>query len=186
MERAGTMRLERFDDELALDAALTGEAAEPKATWRGLDHLTAQGVAVVADGAPRGSATVIAGAVTLDPPARTVQVGLGFRHLVEPLPPELSGPLGVRAAPLRLVSVTFRLLETAALTVDLGRGPVPVPFRRLDTALLDAPPGRFTGDVRLRAVGWRRDAMRPLWRIEDATPLPMTLLSVTTETRITD
>jgi hypothetical protein len=28
--------------------------------------------------------------------------------------------------------------------------------------------------------------MRPLWRIEDDTPLPMTLLSVTTETRITD
>ncbi|GAA0595405.1 hypothetical protein GCM10009416_37180 [Craurococcus roseus] len=186
VEREGSFRLERFDDELALDAALTGEASEPKAAWRGLGHLTAREVAVVADGAPRGSATVIAGAVTLDPPARTVQVGLGFRHLVEPLPPELSGPLGVRAAPLRLVSVTFRLLETAALAVDLGRGPSPVAFRRLGTALLDAPPPRFTGDVRLRALGWSRDAMRPLWRVEDDTPLPMTLLSVTTETRITD
>jgi hypothetical protein len=113
-------------------------------------------------------------------------VGLGFRHLVEPLPPDLATPLGVRAAPLRLVSVTFRLLETAALAVDLGRGPSPVAFRRLGTALLDAPPPRFTGDVRLRALGWSRDAMRPFWRIEDDTPLPMTLLSVTTETRITD
>ncbi len=186
VERNGAFRLERFDDELALDAALTGESAAPKENWRGLGHLEGRDVSVVADGAPRGSAAVLAGAVSLDPPARTVQVGLGFRHLVEPLPPDLAGPLGVRAAPLRLVSVTFRLLETAALAVDLGRGPFPVAFRRLGTALLDAPPPRFTGDVRLRALGWSRDAMRPLWRIEDDTPLPMTLLSVTTETRITD
>jgi hypothetical protein len=82
--------------------------------------------------------------------------------------------------------VTFRLLETVALAVDLGRGPVPVPFRRLNTALLDAAPVPFTGDVRLRALGWQQDALKPLWRIEDDTPLPMTLLSVTTDTRITD
>ena len=49
-------------------------------------------------------------------------------------------PGGTGAAPLRLVSVTFRLLETKALAVDLGRGPAPVAFRRLGTALLDAPP----------------------------------------------
>lgn len=186
VERNGAHCLERFDEALALDSALTGESAEAKANWRGLEHLTAQEVMVVADGAPRGTATVLAGAVALDPPARTVQVGLAFRHVVEPLPPELAGPMGVRAAPLRLVSVTFRLLETAALAVDLGRGPSPVSFRRLGTALLDAAPPRFTGDVRLRALGWSRDAMKPLWRIDDDTPLPMTLLSVTTETRITD
>ena len=80
----------------------------------------------------------------------------------------------------------FRLLETAALDVDLGRGPAPVPFRRLDTPLLDAPPPRFSGDVRLSALGWRRDAMRPLWRISGDAPLPLTLLSVTTDMRTTD
>ena len=65
-------------------------------------------------------------------------------------------------------------------------GPQPVSFRRLGTALLDAAPPAFSGDLRLRAIGWRRDALAPLWRIADDTPLPMTLLSVTTETRITD
>ena len=186
VERAGTSRLERFDPALALDAALTGSAATPQDVWRGLDHLEGRAVGVLADGAPADTESVAGGAVTLDPPANTVQVGLAFTHVIEPLPPDLTTALGVRAAPLRLVSVTFRLLETAALSVDLGRGAAPVPFRRLGTPLLDAPPQRFTGDVRLRALGWRRDAMAPLWRIEDATPLPMTLLSVTTETRITD
>lgn len=186
VERLGTYRLERFDEALALDAALTGTAAEARDHWAGLDHLDGQEVGVVADGAPRGNATVAGGAVTLDPTATEVQAGLSFTHVIEPLPPDLSTALGVKAAPLRLVSVTFRLLETAALSVDLGRGAAPLPFRRLDTPLLDAPPQRFTGDVRLRALGWQRDAMRPLWRIEDATPLPMTLLSVTTEMRMTD
>ena len=186
VERGATQRLERFDETLALDAALTGGNATPQDRWTGLGHLEARDVGVVADGAPREGATVAAGAVTIDPRAQGVQIGLPFRHLIEPLPPDLATPVGIRAAPLRLVSVTFRLLETAALAVDLGRGSKPVSFRRLGTALLDAPPPRFTGDVRLRAIGWQRDATRPLWRIEDDTPLPMTLLSVTTEMRITD
>jgi len=186
VERAESTRLERFDDSLALDAALTGGAVVPQDRWTGLTHLEGQTVGILADAAPRANATVITGAVNLDEPAAAVQIGLRFRHVVEPLPPELLTAMGARAAPLRLVSITFRLLDTAALAVDLGRGPEAVPFRRLDTPLLDAPPARFTGDARLRALGWRRDAMKPLWRIEDDTPLPLTLLSVTTEMRITD
>jgi hypothetical protein len=186
VERSGATWLERFDEALALDAALTGSAATPQDRWSGLDHLEGRTVGVVADGAPRGTAVVTGGAVTLDPPAREVQLGLPFVHEVEPLPPDLAAPGGAGAAPLRLVGVTFRLLETMALSVDLGRGPQPVSFRRLGTALLDAAPPAFSGDLRLRAIGWRRDALAPLWRIADDTPLPMTLLSVTTETRITD
>jgi len=186
IERDGTFRLERFDETLALDAALTGISGAPQDRWTGLAHLDKRAIRVVADGAPQGTATVLGAAVTVSPPARSVQIGLPFTHVVEPLPPELGTVIGARAAPLRLVSVTYRLLDTASLRVDLGRGPQPVPFRRLDTALLDAAPPRFTGDVRLRGLGWRRDATQSLWRIEDATPLPMTLLSVTIETRITD
>ncbi|PWC28919.1 hypothetical protein [Teichococcus aestuarii] len=186
VERAGTVRLERFDDALAVDAGLTGSADTPKAHWTGLGHLQGRAVQVVADGAPHGTFTVLSGGVTLDEPAGEVQVGLGFSHVIEPLPPQLLSAGGSRSGPLRLVAASFRVLETAALSVDLGRGAQPVPFRRLDTALLDAAPLRFTGDVTLRAFGWRRDTMRPLWRIEGDTPLPLTLLSVTIETRMTD
>jgi hypothetical protein len=186
VERAGTLRLERFDAGIGFDAALSGTAATPRESWSGLGHLDGRQVGVLADGAPRAAAPVAGGAVTLDQPAASVQLGLPFRHVVEPLPPSLASPSGAAGAPLRLVSATFRLLSTAALEVDLGGGVRPVPFRRLDTRLLDAPPAAFTGDVTLRGLGWRRDALAPLWRIEGATPLPMTLLSVTTDARLTD
>ncbi len=186
VERQGSWRIERFDETLGLDAALTGESATPEDRWSGLAHLDGRRVGVLADDAPRADAEVVASAIGIDPPATRVQVGLRFTHVVEPLPPDLTSAVGVRAAPIRLVSVTFRLLETAALAVDLGAGPRQVPFRRLDTPLLDAAPQRFTGDVRLRALGWRRDALAPLWRIEDDAPLPMILLGVTTEMRSTD
>ncbi|OYW09011.1 MAG: hypothetical protein B7Z53_03785, partial [Rhodospirillales bacterium 12-71-4] len=185
VERFGTQRLERFDAAAGLDAALPGSAAAPQDAWSGLGHLEGQAVGVLADGAPRAALVVAEGRILLDPPATTVLAGLPFRHVIEPLPQALGHASGSAAAPLRLVSATFRLLATPALEVDLGRGVQPVPFRRLDTPLLDTAPAPFTGDVALRALGWRRDAMAPLWRIEGETPLPLTLLSVTTDMRIT-
>jgi hypothetical protein len=186
VERAGTHRLECFDTTLGVDAALSGAAATPREEWSGLAHLEGLEVGVLADGAPRGGTTVANGRILLDVPATAVQAGLTFAHVVEPLPPQLTLGAGAAAAPLRLVSATFRLLATPALSVDLGRGVQPVPFRRMDSALLDAAPQPFTGDVTLRALGWRRDAMAPLWRVEGDTPLPLTLLSVTTDTRMND
>ncbi|CAH0283458.1 hypothetical protein [Roseomonas sp. CECT 9278] len=185
-ERDGAFALERFEHGLALDAALTGSAPAPQDAWSGLSYLEGREVGVLADGAPRDSATVAGGAVVIDPAANSVQIGLSYRHEVEPLPPDIITPSAAATGPLRLVAVTFRLLATSALSVDLGRGAEAVPFRRLDTSLLDAAPPSFTGDVTLRGLGWRRDRLRPLWRVEGDAPLPMTLLSVTTEIRMND
>lgn len=178
VERDGTLRLERLDTTLGLDAAIGASSATPQATWSGLTHLEGCRVGVLADGAPREDAFVLDGAVTLDPPAAAVQIGLPFAHAIEPLPPS--------AGTLRLVAATFRLLATPALSVDLGRGAQPVAFSRLDAIALDAAPAPFTGDVTLRGLGWRRDSLAPLWRVEGDSPLPLTLLSVTTDTRTND
>ena len=59
-----------------------------------------------------------------------------------------------------------------------------VPFRVFGGTALDAPPAAFTGDKTVRALGWRRDATRSLWRIDQVTPLPFTLLSVVTEVSV--
>lgn len=185
-ERGGAFALERFEAGLNLDAALTGSAATAQDDWSGLAHLEGAEVGILADGAPVAPAIVQGGAIHLEDAATSVQVGLAYRHEIEPLPPDLISATAAATGPLRLVAATFRLLETVALAVDLGRGAEPVAFRRLDAMHLGAAPPAFTGDVTLRGLGWRRDRMRPLWRIEGDAPLPMTLLSVTTETRMTD
>ncbi|MBK1836375.1 hypothetical protein JHL17_03035 [Azospirillum sp. YIM B02556] len=185
VERRGVWTVERFDDGLNLDAAIAAERVDATAVWGGLAHLEGRTVAVVADGVLRPLAAIQAGSLTLDPPARKVEIGLPYTHRIEPLPPNLLGQ-ATGADIVRLVAVTFRLEETAALRVDLGRGLQELPLHRLGPQPPGGVPPRVSGDRRLRALGWRHDTDLPLWRIEQDAPLPFTLLSVTMELKVND
>jgi hypothetical protein len=181
----GALFLERFDEALSTDAALTGAVAAedpPEDEWSMLDHLEGRTVAIVADGTPLPPQTVAGGAILLEAPARAVEAGLPFAMAVEPLPPASLQPrLSNQGIPVRLVSANFRLLGTRALRIDTGRGFRDVPFKRFGpTGVLDTPPAAFTGDVSVRALGWQRGGVAPLWRLEQSAPLPCTILSVST------
>jgi hypothetical protein len=182
VRRGETYRIERFDDALLTDAAMTDQVPDNedgKTVWSGLDHLNDRTVDVVADGIVRDQATVIDGAITLAQPARTVQIGLPYTHIIEPLPAYQPSGTGVtQGSATRLVRATFRLLETAALTVDTGQGLRPLPFKTFGPGALDSPITPLTGDKTVRALGWTRGEPVPLWRIEQSDPLPCTVLSV--------
>jgi hypothetical protein len=185
VERAGTLFIERFDEALATDAALSGavdDADPPEDIWTGLAHLEGRTVSVVADGTPLPPLVVSGGQIALETPARSIEVGLPFAMAVEPLPPAALQPrLSNQGIPVRLVSANFRVLGTRALRIDTGRGFRDVPFKRFGPAgVLDSAPAAFTGDVTVRALGWRRGGTAPLWRLEQAAPLPCTILSVST------
>lgn len=184
LERDGTYTVETFDDALSMDSALAGESVSPSLTWSGLAHLEGMSVAVLADGVVRPDVVVTGGVVTLAEPATSVQIGLSYTHVVEPLPPNaLSGGGIVRTA--RLVEAVFRIEGSAALRVDVGRGLRDVPLREVGGAL-DAPPPVVSGDIRVRAFGWSQDGTKPLWRIEQSVPLPFTLLSVATNIKASE
>lgn len=187
-ERDGTWRIEAFDDAFGMDCALAGESGTQKDRWTGLDHLEGRTLKVVGDGAELPPVTVSGGAIDLPYPVSAIRAGLPFTHEVAPLPPVMIGTGGVRqSGAVRLIRAGFRVLETQALAVDTGRGPTHAPFKRMGPAgVLDSPPPPFTGDVPVRAVGWMRDAVGPVWRIEQDTPLPCTILSVSTEMKVTD
>lgn len=87
---------------------------------------------------------------------------------------------------VRLVRASFRIHDTAALYLDTGNGITAVPLQVLPNGVLDSPPARQSRDVIVRSIGWKRDGVTPLWRIEQWVPLPCTILSVSTEQRITD
>lgn len=187
VERGSAFFIERFDPDLALDCALSGRRDDPALSWSGLSHLEGRNVRVLADGGSISDRVVTAGKVELAEPATWIEAGLPFAHLIEPLPPV--GSSGQALPPgsiVRLVRAHFRVLETEALHIDTGRGATAIPFRRFGKARFgDSPPG-FSGDVRVRSVGWSRDVMQPLWRISQDVPLPCTVLSVSTELKVAE
>lgn len=186
VERGGAYFIEMFDDALNLDSALTGEAGSPATAWSGLDHLEGMSVSIVADGVVLDNQTVTGGQVTLSEPASEVQIGLSYTHIVEPLPPSAIGE-GAMIRRVRLIEGIFRLQDTSALRLDVGRGLRDVSLRKLgEEEILDAPPPLVSGDIHVRALGWQRELADPLWRIEQSAPLPFTLLSVMTELKLND
>jgi hypothetical protein len=147
-----------------------------------LNHLEQQTVKVLADGAVHADVVVEGGTITLDQPANSIQSGLGYTHIIEPLPPGLQNVgAGSQGSKVRPVSFTFRFQKTSSFRLDSGRGFVEIPFKRFGDRILDCPASAFSGDKKVRAFGWRSDGTKPLWRIEQDTPLPFTLLSVSAE-----
>ena len=180
--REGTHRLERFDTEVLTDAAVTAVSEDDRTVWDGFDHLEGCLVDIVADGVLRDPVEVIDGVVTLQQPARSIQAGLAYTHVVEPLPAFQTGAGGLtQGSAVRLVRATFRLFETAALVVDTGQGLRPLPFKSFGPAALDSPIQPVTADKSVRALGWTRGEPVPLWRVQQTDPLPCTVLSVLTE-----
>lgn len=180
--RNGAYAIEVLDDLVQLDAALAGEVGIPSTVWDGLSHLNGQSISLVADGKIVPDQVVSGGQIHLVTPARTVQAGLPFTHVIEPLPPSNISDVGAARA-VRLVEATFRLRDTGALSLDTGRGLKDISLRRIGAGdtILDAPPPLVTGDIRVRAYGWKNDTSKPLWRIEQSQPLPFALLSVQTD-----
>ena len=175
VELDGQTLLERFEDGLASDHAMTLASAAPRTVWSGLAHLQGRAVVVVGAGPPQ-RATVTAGSVTTAMPGTQVTIGVPFVHEMEPMAPVVPGPAGISLdRPYRPVRLVFRVLGTGALQVDAGDG-----LRAVLLTPADAE-GRFSGDAELRAAGWRRGTDEPVWRVEQDDPLPCTILSVTSE-----
>lgn len=181
IKRGAHYFIELVDDALHLDCALSGESGSATSTWAGMGYLNGNIVSVVADGKVESDKTVTAGQITTDHPARILQAGLPFTHIIEPLPPSNISAVGYARA-VRLVEATFRISNTAALTLDTGRGLKDISLRQLgQPTILDAAPPMVSGDIKVRAYGWKNDTSKPLWRIEQSLPLPFALLSVHTE-----
>ncbi|MCD8498049.1 MAG: hypothetical protein LRZ85_08230 [Alphaproteobacteria bacterium] len=186
IQRGEDYFIEAFDDAFNLDSALKGESGSPQTTWSGLTHLEGREVIIVADGEVQPAQTVTSGEITLEAAASEVEVGLAYTHIVEPLPPSGVGQVGA-GRKVRLVEAIFRLQDTAALKLDVGRGLGDITLRQLgEEEILDEPPPLVSGDISVRALGWQADATKPLWRIEQDVPLPFTLLSVSTELKVND
>ncbi len=126
-----------------------------------------------------------AGAITISPAASAVQAGLPFIHRIKPMPPNPIGSGGQGSA-RRPVEVRFMLENTQALTADIGSGLRDIPLRKRPSVLFPDPLQPFSGEVRLRTMGWTKSPDKSVWSIEQSTPLPFTLLAVTVEMKVSE
>jgi hypothetical protein len=180
VERQGVIGTERIDDSQVLDAYRLLTASQPKTQFDGLGATADGRYYVRADGIDQGELEIENGQVTLSSPASAVELGFGFETAVEGLP--LVGVGGRSFSPQvvhRPIRIALRLGPSDSLMLDTGSGMRPFSI------------GRTAGtkdvfDVSVRARGWRRGTAALPWRLAQAAPMPLKLLSVTVEAKVND
>jgi len=188
VQRDSAVYLESFDDNLFMDCTLMGsDESEVHTTWTGLNVLNGKTVQIKADGVLEPNQTVENNAIVLSVPAHSVEVGLPYTHEIVPLPPIASGGGGiVPVQSVRLVEARFRVVGTKSLQVDVGNGYTPLLVRHFNEELLmdEDDIGSKTQDVYVKALGWVRDGVTPLWKIKSDVPEPCQVVCVTTTMKV--
>ncbi len=163
-----------------VDCGLTYSGA-PATTISGLWHLEGETVAILADGAVLPQQIVVNGAITLDQAASIVNVGLPIRARAKTLPISLEMEALGQGATKNINNLWLRVHESSGIFA----GPSYDKLREVKqrtTEPYGSPPNLFTG---VKSI-----AMVPSWNeegqvcIEQSNPLPLTLLSMTTEVTI--
>ncbi len=185
IERNGHYYLEKFQEELYSDMGKILKSATPKKNWEGLDYLNGREVYVTADGYNLGKKIISNGQLELENNASVITVGIGYEHIIEPLPymVESSTPHSPKA--YRVIYGVFRILDSQTFCIDIGNGYFSVPMNKISKEQkLDAAPNIFSGDILLRSLGWIKDLDKPMWSIKSDEPNKFILLSVVNEIKI--
>ncbi len=181
INRDGHIYLETFDDEVLTDCAFLGEDTTAHSTWSGLTPLVGKTVKVVADGRIEQSVTLSTGSITLPNAVKKLQVGLPYTHSVIPLPPTISysgGTMPLKA--VRLTELRVKVVDTSSLCLDIGNGFDEFLVKKLNNNyILDGITEKQTCDVCVHALGWVRDGVTPLWKLQSDTPQTCKIVSVT-------
>ena len=175
--------LERFEDGLLLDQAVTLALDPPAATITGLagDFEGAE-VWAIADGQVYGPFIVAAGAFTLPVAAASVTVGRWRPFLAEILPPPREvGPRIVVESPVGYHTVRLSLVDTASVAVQVpGFDVIDQPLLRFgDPSDVPSTLVRFTGTI--AQDGLQGSADNPTIIVTQVRPGALTLRSIVAE-----
>lgn len=161
--------VERFDNSLTLDSAVSGGAGSGVT----VAHLAEEVVKVIADGVVLSDETAdCAGVITFERAAVTsYQVGLNYDIEIKTMPVEprlQSGTL--RGFKKRIIEVTPQFYETQSARIN-GQE---IQFRQFDTQVLDEPVAPYTGIKKIGPLlGFDYEGVIT---VTQGAPLKMTLL----------
>lgn len=187
VERNNKFFIEVLDKNFYVDSGIKLSSETSQKEWNGMNNLEGCEVAVLADGFSVGKYLVNNGSITLLEEAKELIVGLPYEHVIEPLPYVVDATKPYSPQSLRIISGLFRLIETQGFCINMGSGYIQVPLKRLfRDNILDAPLITYSGDIKLRALGWIREMNKPLWSIKTSEPMSFTLLSAVLEVKVKD
>jgi hypothetical protein len=175
VQRTNGIFLEKLtDDDVYLDCYYSSSSTS--SVYAAANGLHNETVAVVADGTVHSDVTVTAaGNFTLTRISSSTQIGYDYTSTAKTLPITFQiGNSLVTGEKVRKMFAELQLLNTKSVKVDN----IIIPFRNLGNNLLDVGITPFTGIKRVRLTGY---STQPQLTITIDEPLPMTLLSLTTE-----
>ncbi|MBC17712.1 MAG: hypothetical protein CL942_11750 [Desulfovibrio sp.] len=174
-----------IEDAFFVDSGLTYSGPQTS-TVAGLEHLAGENVAILADGATRPNATVSPqGTITLDRPASTIQVGLPYASLAQPMRLEGGSHRGTaQTKRQRITKVAVRFHQTLGGKI----GPDEHRMESINFRSASMPMGRsvgtFSGDKSVVfPKGWTREN---ILTVAQDQPLPMTILLIVPTTIINE
>jgi len=167
--------VERFDRDVMTDACVTATSVAGDTTWLGLGHLEGKTVKVKADGVVLNDRVVAGGQITIERPAKQIEIGLGYSPRVKLLRPEMYSDSGsAQSSNIRVSEIVVRVLNSTGLVVNDQ-----VMFsRQTGLGVLDQPPPLLTGDQRVEQLGWELGDFR--MEITQPQPYPFHLQAVIT------
>lgn len=179
VERMHTRNFLRPDDAYFVDCGATYSGA-PATVINSLGWLEGQTVAILADGAVQPRQVVTGGAITLDNPASTVQVGLPIEADVETLPVALlalDGAAGI-GKPKNVNKVWLRVNRSSGIFAGPSFDNL-IEVKERTTEAYGAPPALKTGEVSVAvSPSWGSDGALS---VRQSDPLPLTIVSVAME-----
>lgn len=181
VERMASRLFADAADAFFVDCGLTYDGA-PADEISGLDHLEGKTVSILADGAVHPQRVVVAGAITLDVEASTVQVGLPIEADLQTLPlaAQIDGSFGhgryknVNKAWLRVHRSSGIFVGPAADKLTEAKQRTTEPY--------GSPPALKSEEIPVLLTPSWADSGQVYVRQSD--PLPLTIVSLTTEVAI--
>ncbi len=174
-----------FDDlpnAFFVDSGLTGEFDEPVATISGLDHLEGKTVSILGDGAVFPQEIVRDGSIVLETPVRKVVVGLPIHSVFQTLPllDQIDSGYG-SARPKNINKCSLRVYRSSGIFAGFDEDHLREYKQRRDEQP-GSPPEMRSEEVPVVIDGHWTDGGQ-LTVVQDD-PLPLTIVSITTEVSI--
>lgn len=185
IERDGEYYLECFDETCNMDCAVILTSDTPTQVFNIPNHLIGKTIKVMADDIILPDQTPLSDTVTVTTNATRLELGLGYKHIISPLPPSIGASNAMApVSACRLVKACFRVIDTNTLEIDTGSGVHQEMPYALGSYKLDSTVPKQTADIVVRALGWNRSPDTPLWRIISEMPKFFKVVSVTQDLKI--